>query len=224
MIKYISKYNLFARIRKVFDKKIIHYHENFYNRIAFLNRAISKYDHNSVKYLEIGVDKNLVFNSIPIPTKNKIGVDPIRGGTHRMTSNYFFKKNSDKFDVIFIDGDHNYEQVKQDLIQCLKILNTNGIIFLHDVLPRSELEQIIPQKIDIWTGDVWKLILELVENSKSLEIYIANIDHGVCMIKPKDNVIFGNTINYKNLKYEDFLKRLFKKANILESEEFLKRI
>jgi len=141
-----------------------------------------------------------------------------------MTAHDFFKKNFDKFDVIFIDGDHNYEQVRQDLIECLKILNTNGIIFLHDVLPRSELEQIIPQKIDIWTGDVWKLILELIENSKTLEIYIANIDHGVCMIKPKDNVIFGNAINYKNLKYEDFLERLYKKANILESEEFIKRI
>lgn len=224
MIKYISKYNLFARIRKVLDKKIIYYEENFYNRIAFLNKAISKYNFNTIKYLEIGVDKNTVFNSIPIPIVNKIGVDPIQGGTHRMTSHDFFKKNFDKFDVIFIDGDHNYEQVRQDLIECLKILNTNGIIFLHDVLPRSELEQIIPQKIDIWTGDVWKLIIELIENSKTLEIHIANIDHGVCMIKPKDNVIFGNTINYKNLKYEDFLERLYKKANILESEEFIKRI
>jgi len=224
VIKYISKYNLFARIRKVFDKKIIDYEENFYNRIAFLNKAISKYSFNTIKYLEIGVDKNAVFNSIPIPIDNKIGVDPIQGGTHRMTAHDFFKKNFDKFDVIFIDGDHNYEQVRQDLIECLKILNTNGIIFLHDVLPRSELEQIIPQKIDIWTGDVWKLILELIENSKTLEIYIANIDHGVCMIKPKDNVIFGNAINYKNLKYEDFLERLYKKANILESEEFIKRI
>ena len=224
MIKYISKYNLFARIRKVLDKKIIYYEENFYNRIAFLNKAISKYNFNTIKYLEIGVDKNTVFNSIPIPIVNKIGVDPIQGGTHRMTSHDFFKKNFDKFDVIFIDGDHNYEQVRYDLIECLKILNPGGIIFLHDVLPRSELEQTIPQKIDIWTGDVWKLILELIENCKSLEINIANIDYGICMIKPKNNVIFGNIINYKNLSYEDFIERLYKKASILNSEDFLKKI
>jgi hypothetical protein len=224
MIKYISKYNLVARIRKIFNRKKIKYEKNFYNRIAFLNKAISKYDYNTVKYLEIGVDKNLVFNSIPIPIVNKIGVDPIQGGTHRMKSEDFFKKNFYKFDIIFIDGDHNYEQVRDDFIECLKILNPRGIIFLHDVLPRSELEQTIPQKIDIWTGDVWKLILELIENSKTLEIYIANIDCGVCMIKSKDNVIFGNTINYKNLSYEDFIERLYKKANILESEEFIKRI
>lgn len=224
MIKYISKYNLVARIRKIFDRKKIKYEKNFYNKIAFLNKAISKYDHNSVKYLEIGVDKNLVFNSIPIPIANKIGIDPIQGGTHRMKSRDFFKKNCDKFDVIFIDGDHNYEQVRYDFIECLKILNPRGIIFLHDILPCSELEQTIPQKIDIWTGDVWKLILELIENSKTLEIYIANIDFGVCMIKPKDNVIFGSTINYKNLSYEDFIERLYKKANILKSEDFIQKI
>lgn len=68
MIKYISKYNLVAKVRKIFDRKKIEYEKNFYSRIAFLNKAISKYDHDSVKYLEIGVDKNLVFNSIPIPT------------------------------------------------------------------------------------------------------------------------------------------------------------
>jgi SAM-dependent methyltransferase len=141
-----------------------------------------------------------------------------------MKSRDFFKKNFDKFDVIFIDGDHYYEQVRYDFIECLKILNPGGIIFLHDVLPRSEAEQTIPQKIDIWTGDVWKLILELMENSKALEIYIANIDFGVCMIKPKDNIIFGNLINYKNLSYEDFIERLYKKANILKSENFIQKI
>jgi hypothetical protein len=44
------------------------------------------------------------------------------------------------------------------------------------------------------------------------------------MIKPKDNVIFGNTINYKNLSYEDFIERLYKKANILKSEDFIQKI
>ena len=124
-----------------------------------------------------------------------------------------------------IDSRRVYKlSVNENFIESLKILNPRGIIFLHDVLPRSELEQTIPQKIDIWTGDVWKLILELIDNSKTLEIYIANIDCGVCMIKPKDNVIFGNTINYKNLSYEDFIERLYKKANILKSEDFIQKI
>lgn len=226
MIKYISKYNLLARIRKFFDKsrKVINYEQNFYNRIAFINKAISKYNFSDVKYLEIGVDTNTVFNSIPVVLKNKVGVDPYQGRTHRMKSDDFFKKNTCKFDVIFIDGDHNYEQVRNDLISSLKILKDGGIIMLHDVLPRSEMEQSVPQKIDIWTGDVWKLIPELTENSPSLELYIANIDYGVCMIKPKENVVLGNIQDYKMLQYSDFIDRLYKKAKILNSEEFIEKI
>ena len=97
MIKYISKYNLISRIRKLLDKKIIKYEKNFYDRISFINRAISKFTHNDVKYLEIGVDKNLVFDSIPVLMKNKVGVDPFHGGTHRMTSSIFLKKIKKNF-------------------------------------------------------------------------------------------------------------------------------
>ena len=82
MIRYISKYNIAARIRKFFDKKKINYEKNFFNRISFLNKAISKFNYKKVKYLEIGVDQNLVFNSIPVPVSNKVGIDPFQGGTH----------------------------------------------------------------------------------------------------------------------------------------------
>jgi hypothetical protein len=224
MIRYISKYNLVARIKKFFDKKNFDYEKNFYNRISFINKAISKFGYDEARYLEIGVDKNLVFNSIPVPLKNKIGVDPLNGGTHRMTSDNFFKINKDKFHVIFLDGDHNYKQVKIDLINSIKVLHINGILFLHDVLPRSELEQAIPQQIDIWTGDVWKLVLEIIENSKNLEIFIANIDRGVCMIKPKNNIFFGNTEDYKNINYKDFIERLYNSGLVINSETFINKI
>ena len=78
---------------------------------------------------------------------------------------------------------------------------------MQDVLHRSELEQSVPQKIDIWTGDVWKLVLELIENSRNLELYIANIDRGVCMVKPKNNVIFGHYLSYKN--FQQYKKILY---------------
>ena len=35
-----------------------------------------------------------------------VGVDPLLGGTHRMTSDAFFAANADAFDLIFIDGLH----------------------------------------------------------------------------------------------------------------------
>lgn len=35
-----------------------------------------------------------------------VGVDPLLGGTHRMTSDAFFAANTEHFDLIFIDGLH----------------------------------------------------------------------------------------------------------------------
>ena len=50
---------------------------------------------NSTDYLEIGCFKNENFNRINV--SNKIGVDPISGGTHRMTSDQFFLTNKNFF-------------------------------------------------------------------------------------------------------------------------------
>ena len=153
-----------TRLREILNrilkkKKTIHHYEyekKFYSRHAFINKAVSNYD--NCKYLEIGVANNQVFNSIPLKIENKYGVDPIEGGNYRMTSDIFFKENSNiKFDVIFIDGLHEYEQCQKDCLNAMKHLNEGGIIFFHDFLPKSYLEENVPRKQIAWTGDVWKV-------------------------------------------------------------------
>ena len=57
-----------------------------------------------------------------------MGIDPVEGGTHKMTSDEFFYNNNDKFDIIFIDGLHQYEQVIKDVKNSLNCLTKNGII------------------------------------------------------------------------------------------------
>ena len=48
-----------------------------------------------------------------------------------MTSDEFFEKYpEEKFDVIFIDGLHHYDQCQKDTINALKKLNESGIILL----------------------------------------------------------------------------------------------
>ena len=52
-------------------------------------------------------------------------------------------KNSHlKFDVIFIDGLHEYEQCQRDCLNSMKFLNDGGIILFHDFLPRSFLKKV----------------------------------------------------------------------------------
>lgn len=42
------------------------------------------------------------------------------------------EKFKNKFDLIYIDGSHNYEDVKYDLENSIKLINKNGIIALDD--------------------------------------------------------------------------------------------
>ena len=193
--------------KSIFQKKYIKHHfefeNNFFNRHAFINKAISKFE--NCKYLEIGVANNEVFNTIPLKIENKFGVDPDSGGNFRMTSDEFFKEHSNlKFDVIFIDGLHIYEQCQKDCINSMKQLKENGIIFFHDFLPRSFFEEKVPRKQSTWSGDVWKVAVELA-NSRNVEFKIINIDHGVGVLKLKKNFEYKKMEELKNMGFVDYL-------------------
>ena len=163
---------LYRRRVSQFDQKM-HFDSDNFNRTAFVNKAI--FTKKNCKYLEIGCDTNDNFNCIPLSSKNKIGLDPSRGGTHKITSDEFFKSNEDKFDVIFIDGLHVYEQCKKDCINSAKSLNDGGIILFHDFLPSDKYVEDVKRPIDKWCGDVWKVGVEL-SNSKGVDFKIVNID------------------------------------------------
>ena len=210
---------------RIFHKdKISHRYEfekNFYTRHAFINKAISQY--KDCKYLEIGVDENQVFNSIPLKPDKKFGVDPFKGGNYRMTSDEFFKKyNHLKFDVIFIDGLHEYKQCQRDCLNSIKSLKEGGIILFHDFLPRSPFEENVPRMQSGWTGDVWKVAVEL-NNSENVDFKIVNIDHGIGILKINKNFHYRVIKILKNENFSNFLEYK-KKLPIISSEEGLEFI
>lgn len=146
------------------------------SRLDLIQLAIKKTKAKS--YLEIGCDRNQIFSNINV--RHKIGVDPARGGTHRMTSNDFFKNNKEHFDVIFIDGLHYYDQVKLDVENGLSCLNNNGIIVIHDMLPIKESHAVVPIPEPFtkpWLGDVWRLGFELMTRT-DVVFHIVKIDSG----------------------------------------------
>ena len=83
-------------------------------------------------------------------------------------------------------------------------------------------------------GWIGKQVTNYLDTKKLEELYpnVRNIKDAVrdCLIKykttyiPKNNVIFGHYLSYKNLNYQDFIKRLYKKASILNSERFINKI
>src|SRR3990167_8419029 len=187
-------------------------------RIEIINALIKK--HNYTKYLEIGTQNNVCFNAINI--ENKVGVDPVSGGTFRGTSDEFFAQNTETFDIIFIDGLHTAEQVYVDLTNAMKVISDNGAIVVHDCLPSCELHQKVPMEYHIWNGDVWKGWVQFISENTSLNIHTVDTDYGVGVILPViKNTPNASSVDYKDLEWGDFEKCKSKYMNAISKDQFL---
>ena len=178
---------------------------------------------NYVSYLEIGCFDNELFNHVKC--SKKVGVDPYTGGTIRETSDKFFNTNKDTFDCVFIDGLHTYQQVKKDIQNSLKFLNPNGIILLHDCLPNNYLEQATPRCQYIWSGDVWKAIVECrtIENIDTYTCY-ADFGIGVILNRKNKNILQLNNLEFSKIKFSDYFNSYKKFMNLIEYEDLIKII
>ena len=202
-----------------FYKKLDFNWSEYPNRLEIIQNIITNRKYK--KYLEIGCDKNQIFSNIEIDFK--IGVDPVQGGNVRKTSDNFFKNNSDKFDIIFIDGLHKYDQVNKDIKNSLKVLNEGGIILLHDCMPKSYFHQAVPRSRMSWNGDVWKNIVEARTNPE-IDTYTCFADQGIGIIfnRPNRNKLVISKNNFKKLKFRDFYYNYREYLNIINSEEINK--
>jgi hypothetical protein len=163
-----------------------------------------------------------------------VGVDPIKGGTHRMSSDDFFLNNKQKFDVIFIDGFHTYHQVKKDTINACKFANKTSTIISHDFLPQSWFTA-VPNDYKVldfkWNGDCWKFAFELLH--KGINFYIVKIDEGIMVIDSPDSIekiqemestidsyyfelqfsyLYNNIDKLPLIEFKDYAKKLISKA------------
>lgn len=127
------------------------------NKSKIINDIIEEGGFKS--YLEIGYAQGSNFKAINV--ENKTSVDPTAPedtpfDLHKMTSDEFFEANKKKFDVIFIDGLHEAEQVERDILNAWYSLKMGGYIVIHDILPFTEEMQKVPRTQEQWTGDVWR--------------------------------------------------------------------
>ncbi len=176
---------------------------------------------NFKSYLEIGCRDDDLFSKINC--RKKIGVDPVSGGTLRMTSDNFFIKNSEKFDCIFIDGLHKYHQVKKDIINSLSSLNPDGIVLLHDCLPDDIFKQAIPRCKKHWNGDVWKSIVEFRTNPE-VDVYTCYADQGIGVIfnRKNRNLLKIDKKDFSNLKFKDYFYNYKSWMNVISFDKLIK--
>ena len=209
-------YNIFV---ESFKKKL---HFNFpsnYFRWDLIQYLISKNKYSD--YLEIGCDQDQLFSKIKI--ENKIGVDPYSGGNVRKTSDDFFKDNKEKFDIVFIDGLHTYNQVKKDILNSLDCLKEEGIVLVHDCMPDSLSKQAVPRYRMIWNGDVWRAIVDLRQR-EDLEIFTCEMDQGIGVIKKEINSsILKIEKPVINLKFKDYFDNYKNFLRVISVEELKKK-
>jgi len=220
-LKYLLKRFLYLLYGEKCFKKKNYSWSQYPLRFEIINKIITKKNYKS--YLEIGCFKNENFSEIKL--NNKVGVDPVSGGTLRMTSDQFFKENLKMFDIIFIDGLHVYEQVKKDISNSLKILNEYGILIIHDCLPRKIWYQNPSRMSRTWNGDVWKALVEC-RTLKHIDTYTCLADEGLGIIKKRTNTnhLEISEINFKKLKYRDYIKHHNKFMNIINHNQLINEI
>lgn len=200
-----------------------------------LNRSKSK------RYLEIGVSTGENFASIE--AEYKVGVDPIPMQSlvkqiindnckyYSLPSDDYFKEvREDKpFDVIFVDGLHEYKQAYRDIINALDILADGGVIVVHDCTPYDEIVNlpyrlfnlICPEKRPFggaWMGDVWKAIVLLRSLHSNLNVFTLDCDCG-CGIVTKGTPESMLNFNELEIKAMDFMEYAADYINLLNLKQ-----
>jgi hypothetical protein len=137
------------------------------------------------RYLEIGVSRGATFHALDferqVAVDPRFRFDPAEHAApnriyHETTSDSYFTRIAgpdERFDLIFIDGLHTFEQTLRDLVCALAALDDGGALLIDDVLPNDVYSALRDQKEAVqaraaaggkgksWHGDVYKVVFAL---------------------------------------------------------------
>jgi hypothetical protein len=206
-------------------------------RIEVVQRIIDK--KKARRYLEIGVSNGT--NFFRIKARQKTAIDPhfkfsgkrkaewILKNPRNLTAKYcectsddFFSSagSGARFDVVFIDGLHTYEQSLRDVVSSLARLEKGGVIVIHDCNPLSQaaahpaesFQQAatlnLPGWEGSWSGDVWKTVCYLRSQRRDLRVFVLNCDGGLGIVTKgePDNPLDLSEEELDRMTYEDLAK------------------
>jgi len=153
-------------------------------------------------YLEIGVYQG---HSLRVARQDTlcVGVDPQPaweggGGSNChvevATSDAFFAGSRPQelfegrpIDMVFIDGEHLFEYALRDFLHAEAMAGPDSLIVLHDCLPQGAAMASRERVTVDWSGDVWKIVLCLLDHRPDLTIAILDVPPaGLCLVDGLD--------------------------------------
>ena len=182
------------------------------NRSKVINKLIA--DNDYIAYLEIGVYDGKNFKEIKV--NQKVGVDPVlppslevfKDVFLNMPSDEFFESTDAKFDLIFIDGDHEAEQVEKDIVNAYKALNKGGMILLHDCNPPTFESQVVPRIQGEYCGTVWRSVIGFyLDYGEKIKTGYFDDPHGLFAIYKTGRFAVKEGFTNYDMTYEEFDSR-----------------
>ena len=152
-----------------------------------------------LKFLELGTSTGVAFNSLTFDNKYTVDLnrpDLIQGHPNsfeQSTDEFFATTELTGFDLIFIDANHDSEQVLRDYNSSVSRLAPGGVIILHDCYPPTE-EYCEPR----FCSDSYKILEALARTGQ--EVTFSKDDFGVTMVtnaKPLDWRHVNSTLSYE---------------------------
>lgn len=191
-------------------------------------------------YLEIGVSHGLTFHGLR--AGRKVAVDPLfqfdlkaartanPGATyHQVPSDEYFTRvrhPDERFDLIFVDGLHTFDQTLRDLLNATSCLTPTGVIVIDDVMPISyaaslpdfdssfALRQSTGDSNPAWMGDVYRLIFFIRDYLAAFSYATIAENHGQTVLWP---LVRPHTVAPRNV---EAIARLGYVDAVLERDAF----
>jgi hypothetical protein len=125
----------------------------------------------------------------------------------RTTSDQFFAGTRPRelfgdlpVDLVFIDGMHLFEFALRDFLNAEALAGPNSLVAVHDCLPESATTSSRTRTTDLWTGDIWKLVLCLLDHRPDLELSVVDA--------PPSGLFLINNLNPQNRVLRDDYERI----------------
>ncbi len=182
-----------------------------------INRVIKEMGYKT--YLEIGVDDGQCHKRVD--AVHRVGVDPEPRCkvSHRMGSDEFFAQNDEKFDIIFIDGDHRWQQVIRDMDNALKVLSEGGTILMHDCLACVKRSSTPVYTEGLWFGTAWKAFCLFRMLRADVSMWTIDAPMGIGVVRPGHQELYSMPSD-KELNWDYYWAHLPEVMNLVSVDDF----